>query len=383
MSRPSRRGGVSCRVAFGLLWIFDGLLQIQAQMPIGLATQVISPTETGQPHWLASAVNFGVHIWQNHPVESAVAVVWVQVGIGLWLLVAPRGRWSRLGAVASIAWALVVWLFGEGLGMVLTPSASFLFGAPGAVLFYAAAGALLALRESAWQGPKIGRRILRAMGVVFLGGAALQAVAGRGNWNGTSLSSMASQMSAVHQPHVIASLVSAFGRFAANNGLAVNVFVIIALSAVGLGLLTQKLVRASFIGAVVLCAAIWVLVEDCGFFGGVGTDPNSGWTGRSTWPMRIIAVSTLREFWSRPGRHDAEQPLRAWVHIIKAADWSRPTDVKSMFRSVDILGNDRVVFNIGGNKYRLVVAVHYRGKRVYIRFIGTHGAYDRIDAETV
>ncbi len=99
--------------------------------------------------------------------------------------------------------------------------------------------------------------------------------------------------------------------------------------------------------------------------------------------MRIIAVSTLREFWSRPGRHDAEQPLRAWVHIIKAADWSRPTDVISMFRSVDILGNDRVVFNIGGNKYRLVVAVHYRGKRVYIRFIGTHGAYDRIDAETV
>lgn len=99
--------------------------------------------------------------------------------------------------------------------------------------------------------------------------------------------------------------------------------------------------------------------------------------------MRIIALSTLREFWSRAGRHDAEQALRAWVHIVRAADWSKPTDVKAMFRSADIVANDRVVFNIGGNKYRLIAAVHYRGKRVYVRFIGTHAEYDEIDATTI
>jgi mRNA interferase HigB len=99
--------------------------------------------------------------------------------------------------------------------------------------------------------------------------------------------------------------------------------------------------------------------------------------------MRIIAVGALRDFWSRPGRRDAEQPLRAWVHVVKAADWSTPADVKQMFRSADILGGGRVVFNIGGNKYRLVAAVHYRGKRVYIRFVGTHKDYDRIDVKTV
>jgi mRNA interferase HigB len=99
--------------------------------------------------------------------------------------------------------------------------------------------------------------------------------------------------------------------------------------------------------------------------------------------MRIIALSTLREFWSRAGRHDAEQALRAWVYIVRAADWSKPTDVKAMFRSADIVANDRVVFNIGGNKYRLIAAVHYRGKRVYVRFIGTHAAYDGIDATTI
>jgi mRNA interferase HigB len=71
------------------------------------------------------------------------------------------------------------------------------------------------------------------------------------------------------------------------------------------------------------------------------------------------------------------------VSVVRAAEWSKPTDIKEMFRSADILANDRVVFNIGGNKYRLVVAVHYRGERVYIRFVGTHSEYDRIDAVTV
>jgi mRNA interferase HigB len=99
--------------------------------------------------------------------------------------------------------------------------------------------------------------------------------------------------------------------------------------------------------------------------------------------MRIIAVGTLKEFWIRPGRGDAEQPLRAWVRIVGAADWSKPTDVKAMFRSADILPGGRVIFDIGGNKYRLVAAIHYRGKRVYVRFIGSHREYDKIDAETV
>jgi mRNA interferase HigB len=99
--------------------------------------------------------------------------------------------------------------------------------------------------------------------------------------------------------------------------------------------------------------------------------------------LRIIAVSTLREFWSRPGRSDAEQPLKAWVSVVRAADWSRPTDVKAMFRSADILSNDRVVFNIAGNKYRLIVAIHYRGRRVFIRFVGTHAQYDKIDAASI
>jgi mRNA interferase HigB len=99
--------------------------------------------------------------------------------------------------------------------------------------------------------------------------------------------------------------------------------------------------------------------------------------------MRIIAVGALRAFWSRPGRRDAEQPLRAWVHVVRAAEWANPTDVKQMLRTADIFPRGRVIFDIGGNKYRLVAAVHYQGKRVYIRFIGTHAEYDNINPGTI
>lgn len=97
--------------------------------------------------------------------------------------------------------------------------------------------------------------------------------------------------------------------------------------------------------------------------------------------LRIIARRTLREFWKKHA--DAEQPLRAWYHDVWKADWSSPADVKRVYANASIVGGNRLVFNIGGNKYRLVVAVKYRYRLCYVRFVGTHKAYDRIDVTTV
>ncbi len=97
--------------------------------------------------------------------------------------------------------------------------------------------------------------------------------------------------------------------------------------------------------------------------------------------MRIIAKTALREFWEN--HSDAEQPLRAWHGEAKAATWKTPADVKAKYRSASILRGGRVVFNIGGNKYRLVVKINYPFQVIYIRFLGTHREYDHIDAETV
>jgi mRNA interferase HigB len=100
--------------------------------------------------------------------------------------------------------------------------------------------------------------------------------------------------------------------------------------------------------------------------------------------MRIIALSTLREFWrERPSHHDAREPILAWYRHVVNADWGSPADVKREFGTASILKGGRVVFNIAGNRYRLVVWISYPHRVVYVRFIGTHGQYDRIDAETV
>lgn len=99
--------------------------------------------------------------------------------------------------------------------------------------------------------------------------------------------------------------------------------------------------------------------------------------------MRVIAISTLKEFWEQPLRRDAEQPLKAWFEEASNAQWQQPSDIKEQYRSASILKNRRVVFNIKGNDYRLVVAIAYRLQLVYVKFIGTHKAYDEIDAETI
>lgn len=97
--------------------------------------------------------------------------------------------------------------------------------------------------------------------------------------------------------------------------------------------------------------------------------------------MRIIARRTLREFWDQ--YPDSEQSLKVWYREVKQANWKQPTDVKVLYRHASFVGNNRIVFNIKGNKYRLVAAVDYRFGIVYIRFIGTHKDYDAVDAATV
>jgi len=100
--------------------------------------------------------------------------------------------------------------------------------------------------------------------------------------------------------------------------------------------------------------------------------------------MRVIAKSTLVRFWSgRPDRDDAREPALAWYRLVSAADWARPSDLKRDFATASVLKDGRVVFNLGGNKYRLVVWINYPFRVVYIRFFGTHAQYDRIDAQTV
>ena len=271
------------RIGFGLIWILDGILQAQPKMAAGLASLVIQPIAAASPAWVRHVVNWGGTIWSYHPIAAGAASVWIQVGIGAWLIIAAHGPWSRLAGLASVAWGLTVWVFGEAFGGIFAPGQSWLTGAPGAVLIYVVAGALIALPESAWRTPRFGRLLLGGIGLFYTGMAVLQAWPGRGYWQGTiagqpgTLAGMVQSMSTTPQPHVLSALVSSFGSFAASNGFAVNLVVVIALAGTGAVFLSgrPRLVRYAVWFGVVFGLAVWVLVQDLGFLGGLGTDPNS------------------------------------------------------------------------------------------------------------
>ena len=271
------------RIGFGLLWVFDGILQAQPKMAVGLPSQVIEPTAASSPRWVQQVVNWGGTNWSYHPMQAGAASVWIQVGIGIWLLVAARGPLSRLAGLASAGWGLVVWVFGESFGGIFAPGLTWLFGAPGAVLIYAVAGALIALPEGAWRSRWLGRLMTAGPGKFLIGMAVLQAWPGRGFWQGTAggqpgtLAGMTATMAQTPQPSFLAAWVNAFTTFDQAHGFAVNLVVVAALAVTGAAFLSgrPRLIRPVLAGFTVLCLADWVLIEDLGFLGGLGTDPNS------------------------------------------------------------------------------------------------------------
>jgi len=99
--------------------------------------------------------------------------------------------------------------------------------------------------------------------------------------------------------------------------------------------------------------------------------------------MRVVSRAALREFWELPIYQDSEQPLKSWYEEAKNANWQNPQEIKDQYRNASFVGNNRVVFNIHGNKYRLIVAVNYKFAMVYIRFVGAHAEYDKVDATTI
>jgi len=99
--------------------------------------------------------------------------------------------------------------------------------------------------------------------------------------------------------------------------------------------------------------------------------------------MRVIAKSTLKKFWEQAAHGDAQGPLVSWYEEALKAAWATPQAIKEQYGNASICGNNRVVFNIGGNKYRLVVEIQYRAGIAWVKFIGSHARYDEINVETV
>jgi cytochrome oxidase Cu insertion factor (SCO1/SenC/PrrC family) len=269
---------------FGLLWIVDGLLQYQPQMPLGFAGGVLRAGAESSPLWVQNLVESAASIWDRQPIVLAVAVIWVQIGLGVWLLVARRGVASQLAGVASVVWALVIWLV-SGFGGILAAGASLVIGQPGASILYAGVGVLLAVPLSWWQRESslvVARRVLGGFLVAM---SAFQAFPGRGMWTGTDgqgeatnpIALMAAEMASVKQPAATTWAVRSFGDLTTHAPLLVNGFFVFAFGLTGVLLFSsspKRLRTARYLGGAATVIA-WVFVENLGLFGGLSTDPNT------------------------------------------------------------------------------------------------------------
>jgi cytochrome oxidase Cu insertion factor (SCO1/SenC/PrrC family) len=332
------------RITFGTLWVFDGLLQAQGSMPLGLPGSVFTPAASSSPGWVQHLVSVGAAIWSNHPVSAAAAAVWIQIGVGVFLLVAPRGSWSRAAGAVSAGWGLIVWVFGEAFGGIFGHGSSWLFGSPGAVLFYVVAGSLLMLRESAWETPKLGKSLLRVMGAFFLAMGVLQAWPGRGFWSGQphataasgTLTTMVRQMAQVPQPSLLSSWVRSFGSFDAAHGWGVNLVAVLCLVGIGLCFVSgrRRFLLLGLITGVVVGLADWILVQDLGFLGGVGTDPNS------MIPMAAIFTTGYLAIVRLPVRAQAapEAPAQAAPEPTSILDRLTPSYLLRWLASIGAVG---------------------------------------------
>jgi len=372
------------RLSFGTLWIIDGILQVQPQMAGGLPSEVIQPSAAASPTWVQDVVNAGGTLWSFHPIAAAAAAVWIQIGVGLWLIAAEAGWRSRFGGLASAAWGMVVWVFGESFGGIFAPGLTWLMGAPGAVFLYVVAGALLALPARAWTGPRAGRLLLVSTGAFWAGMAVLQAWPGRGFWPGGAdgtLTGLISDMAGLVQPHPQQAMINGMVTFTTDHGFAVNLAAVIALAATGAALLAgvtvlrdrPAVLRLAVAASIAFCLVVWVLVQDLGIPGGLGTDPNSMvpwallvWTGYRSATVPVPATERIAGSpWAAPS--SGTGPRLAALRPARAGPVLRQTLTLATVRSVTSLGAFGVV--LVGTGPLAAAAVNWHADPVIARAI--------------
>jgi copper(I)-binding protein len=289
-TRVTRRG---LQIVLGILWLLDGALQLQPFMfGSGFAGQELAPAGDGQPGWVAAGVHWMAGLVGAHPAPWNTVFVVIQLALGIGLLIRPL---VRITLAASVAWALGVWYFGEGLGGVAGGHGSLLTGAPGAVLLYAVLAVVVwpAPAEDApagWRGwlrhdssgpPPAWTPVVWA--VIWIGGAVLQALPGQ-----NTPSDLATSLTGDDMPAWQMGLNNDVANHLLSAGSQDNWLLLVVLVAVGLGALGSARMRtiAGWAGAV-LATLFWVLGQGFGdLLSGQATDPNSG-------PLLVVLALAL------------------------------------------------------------------------------------------
>lgn len=257
--------------ALGAFWLLDGLLQFQPLM-FGLAfvTNILTPVLSNQPGFIDTIVNWGIRLWSTNMVVTDTAAALLQCAIGALLLFPLSSKSFKIGLWVSIVWGVIVWLCGEGAGLLLTGGASFYTGAPGAVVIYMLIAALLLIPQKVtvdWY-PKIA-------GWIFMLGALLQLQPSLWTTDGAQGNFMVSMMDPLH---IVSILPNSLYNAAGLNPVASNILLVLVLFVIGLAL-ALKPNKINGIVALVFLFFAWWFGQDFGqlstLFVGTATDPNT------------------------------------------------------------------------------------------------------------
>ncbi len=264
------------RISFGLLWIFDAILQAKPNMPSDMISQIFNPAVAGQPTFIASIIRAGLYIWRYNPVGSDVTSVLLQAGIGIGMLTARGRNVRRIVGYVGLLWSLSVFAFGEGFGMLFVKGASIIGGAPGAALLYAFASLLLIINFADGDDERariIGRRFI---GGYFFLGALLQALPFEGFYTSTGISGIFTAMSSMPMPSSILRNMASVGNFVAASPALWNLIFILVFVVIGAVVFFDVAPVAGAIAAAVASVAMWYFGMGLGFLFPAATDPNSG-----------------------------------------------------------------------------------------------------------
>ena len=252
------------------LWLLDGVLQLQPGMfTRALLTAVWQPATVGQPVWLATLMGATMRLAAHDIATFNAAIVAVQLGLGC-LLLTRRPGWVRIGLWGSLGFSVLLWVCAQGMGQVLTGSATLLTGAPGSAAVYAAIALLLLLPEAAWGQPDLPARV---GGGFLLLGALLQL--SPSFWTPLGLAQPFGEAFMMPQPAGLRAAIGVVVNLAGAWPLALNAALVLGFAAAGIAALLAP--QAPRLWAVlVLLGLVWVFGQDAGMlWSGMATDPNT------------------------------------------------------------------------------------------------------------
>ncbi len=294
------------RRGLAVLWFFDAILQAQpAMVTQGFVGGVLKMAQQNQPPWLYRLMEQGILVWTSHPIAANIAAIYMQAGVGIALFIAdPDTHMGRIALWTSMFWAFFIWVFGEGLGGILTGTATYLAGSPGSALFYAGAAILLLLPKQHWLSGRVARLGQVGIGCYWMISAGWQAAPHAAFFQSGNLMPFFSNAASISQPTWLAAPIKVMTALASTHALLLNTAFVAIMGVIGIGMIaSHSKTWVAFLAGFWLLFSWWTSM-DFGIMGGIGTDPNT---------PPVVALLMVSTWFMHPAARNATGQTRVSV----------------------------------------------------------------------